>query len=53
MIQNHIFEPAHYNWDKEHPNAICMAMLETATVEKDGFSMTAQCGHMREEHEYV
>lgn len=49
----HKFKPAHYNFDPYHPNAICAAVLQTATKEKDGYNMQAQCGRMREEHDDV
>ena len=50
-LPDHEFESAHYNFDASHPNAICLAMIQTASVENNGYDMFTQCGHMRMEHE--
>ena len=50
-LPDHEFESAHYNFDANHPNAICLAMIQTASVENNGYDMFTQCGHMRMEHE--
>lgn len=46
----HEFTASHASEDPESPDAICMATIQSATLERDGFDMTTQCGHTRAEH---
>jgi hypothetical protein len=49
-LPEHEFISALQNDDGTDPDAICMATLETATVDNDGYGFITQCGHTRLEH---
>lgn len=49
-LPDHDFVSAYYNIDPTSPDAICLAMLTTATRVTHGFSMQTQCGHTLAEH---
>ena len=36
--------------DPNHPDAICLATVVTATHETHGYGFVTQCGHTRKEH---
>ena len=46
----HEFKPNPWEAATATDDTICMAMLETATYQRHGFSHHAQCGHPRKDH---